>query len=56
MRSIGWLASTTALLAVALAATPSRAADVTFERLLHPEPHNWLMNHHDFSSQRFSTL
>ena len=32
------------------------AADVTFERLLNPEPQNWLMNHHDFSSQRFSTL
>ena len=25
-----------------------RAADVTFERLLNPEPQNWLMNHHDF--------
>ena len=32
------------------------AADVTFERLLNPEPQNWLMNHHDFSSQRFSPL
>ena len=32
------------------------AADVTFERLLNPEPQNWLMNHHDFSSQRFSKL
>ena len=34
----------------------ARAADVTFERLLNPEPQNWLMNHHDFSSQRFSKL
>jgi alcohol dehydrogenase (cytochrome c) len=33
-----------------------RAADVTYERLLHPEPQNWLMNHHDFGSQRFSPL
>src|ERR1700676_2516920 len=32
------------------------AADVTYERLLHPEPQNWLMNHHDFGSQRFSAL
>ena len=38
------------------ASSGSWAADVTFERLLHPEPQNWLMNHHDFSSQRFSTL
>ena len=28
------------------------AADVTFERLLNPEPQNWLMNHRDFGSQR----
>src|SRR6202043_3699206 len=33
-----------------------RAADVTYERLQHPEPQNWLMNHHDYSAQRFSTL
>jgi alcohol dehydrogenase (cytochrome c) len=33
-----------------------RAADVTYERLLHPEPQNWLMNHHDYGSQRFSGL
>jgi len=33
-----------------------RAADVTFERLTHPEPHNWLMNHHDYGAQRFSAL
>ena len=32
------------------------AADVTFERLLKPEPQNWLMNHHDYSSQRHSPL
>ena len=34
----------------------AHAADVTFERLLNPEPQNWLMNHHDYSSQRFSPL
>jgi alcohol dehydrogenase (cytochrome c) len=32
------------------------AADVTFERLSKPEPRNWLMNHHDFGSQRHSSL
>ncbi len=32
------------------------AADTTFERLVNPEPQNWLMNHHDYSSQRFSPL
>src|SRR6202790_1902641 len=32
------------------------AADVTYDRLLHPEPQNWLMNHHDYGSQRFSAL
>ncbi len=29
---------------------------MTYERLQHPEPQNWLMNHHDYSAQRFSTL
>src|ERR1700739_3110754 len=32
------------------------AAEGTYERLLNPEPQNWLMNHHDFSSQRYSAL
>jgi alcohol dehydrogenase (cytochrome c) len=39
-----------------LAAAPAPAADVTFERLINPEPHNWLMNHHDYGAQRFSPL
>ena len=34
----------------------AHAADVTYERLLNPEPQNWLMNHHDYNSQRFSPL
>jgi len=34
----------------------ARAADVTYERLVNPEPQNWLMNHHDYSAQRFSAL
>jgi alcohol dehydrogenase (cytochrome c) len=33
-----------------------QAAEVTYERLQHPEPQNWLMNHHDYSAQRFSAL
>src|SRR6266436_1423517 len=33
-----------------------RAADVTYERLLNPEPQNWLMHHHDFNAQRYSPL
>jgi alcohol dehydrogenase (cytochrome c) len=32
------------------------AGEVTYERLRNPEPQNWLMNHHDFNSQRFSSL
>ena len=42
-------ASALAVLACALLAGTSaaRAADVTYERLLNPEPQNWLMNHRD---------
>ena len=29
---------------------------MTYERLLNPEPQNWLMNHRDYASQRFSPL
>jgi alcohol dehydrogenase (cytochrome c) len=32
------------------------AAEVTFERLLNPEPHNWLMVHRDYTAQRHSAL
>jgi alcohol dehydrogenase (cytochrome c) len=47
----------TAMACGLLASTPiARAADVTFERLRNPEPQNWLMNHHDFSSHRYSAL
>ncbi len=51
--SVGLLASAGSLL---LATGIAGAADVTFERLMHPEPQNWLTNHHDFSSHRFSPL
>jgi len=43
-------------LALISSASGLNAAEVTYERLLNPEPQNWLMNHHDFSSQRFSAL
>src|ERR1700756_3681645 len=42
--------------ALVLLSSNLSAAEVTYERLLNPEPQNWLMNHHDFSSQRFSAL
>ncbi|HEY6257303.1 MAG TPA: PQQ-binding-like beta-propeller repeat protein [Xanthobacteraceae bacterium] len=45
--------ATFGLLASASAAS---AADVTYERLLNPEPQNWLMHHRDFGSQRHSPL
>ena len=49
-------ATTSGALAVSvcalLGAPIADAADVTYERLLNPEPHNWLMNHHDYGSHR----
>jgi len=43
--------------ALLMAGTASTyAADVSYERLRNPEPQNWLMNHRDFASQRFSPL
>jgi alcohol dehydrogenase (cytochrome c) len=45
-----------ALAALALAGAPTRAADVTYERLLNPEPQNWLMHHRDYGAQRHSPL
>ncbi len=33
-----------------------KAADVTYERLLNPEPQNWLTHHRDFGAQRHSPL
>src|SRR5260370_3782736 len=42
---------------VLLAGTSAvRAGDTTFERLVNPEPQNWLTVHHDYSAQRFSPL
>src|SRR5256885_8342756 len=53
MKSVSIL---TALAAALLTSTSVQAADVTFERLRNPEPQNWLMNHGNFSAQRYSAL
>src|SRR5262249_40396055 len=42
--------------ALLASASAVRAAEVTYEQLMHPQPQNWLMNHHDYGSQRFSAL
>lgn len=44
------------LATVLLASGAARAADVSFERLKNPEPQNWLTNHHDYFSRRYSQL
>src|SRR3982074_1033134 len=46
-----------ALGAALLAGTSlATAAEGTPQRLLNPEPHNWLMNHRTYDGQRFSPL
>ena len=42
--------------AMAMGVGGARATDVTYERLLHPEPQNWLMNHRTYDAQRYSPL
>jgi alcohol dehydrogenase (cytochrome c) len=46
----------TGCVALAVVASGARAAEVTYQRLISPEPQNWLMNHHDFGAHRFSAL
>jgi len=41
---------------LAIGVSAAQAADVTYQRLVNPEPQNWLMNHHDYGSHRFSAL
>ena len=53
---IALLRLATALGATALGLSGAGAAEVTYERLVNPEPQNWLMNHHDYGSHRFSAL
>ena len=55
-RTIGKVALLATCGGVLLGGAAARAADVTFQRLLHPEPQNWLMNHRDFGSHRYSPL
>jgi alcohol dehydrogenase (cytochrome c) len=52
----GHLAAALGCAIVAAGATAAAAAEVTFERLANPEPQNWLMNHHDLGSHRYSAL
>ena len=42
--------------ALAISICAAQAAEVTYQRLVNPEPQNWLMNHHDYGSHRFSAL
>ena len=39
-----------------LASTAAWAADVTYQRLVNPEPQNWLTHYGDYGSQRYSPL
>jgi alcohol dehydrogenase (cytochrome c) len=52
--AVGRLAAFACALMAGTAA--ARADDTSYERLLHPEPQNWLMHHRDFGAQRFSPL
>src|SRR6266704_1658998 len=54
MTSVGTLAATACALLTSTLLV--RAADVTPQRLIDPEPHNWLMNHRTYDGQRFSPL
>src|SRR5215470_1414415 len=49
LATVGWLA-------LVCGSSNAGAAEVTFARLLNPEPGNWLMNHHDYGAHRFSRL
>src|SRR5947208_4083936 len=51
------IAILTAMTCALLAGTSlALAADVTPQRLVNPEPQNWLMNHRTYDGQRFSPL
>jgi len=59
MRRTGFLKTSVALAALAgvsALATPAFAADVTWERLLNPEPENWLSYSGNLSGWRYSPL
>src|SRR5216110_1416450 len=50
------IALVTAVSALMATTATVEAADVTYERLLNPEPQNWLTHHRDYSAQRHSPL
>src|SRR6266566_2405599 len=50
------IALVTAVSALMATTATVEAADVTYERLLNPEPQNWLTHHRDYSAQRYSPL
>src|SRR5439155_6208903 len=50
------IALVTAVSALVVTTATVEAADVTYERLLNPEPQNWLTHHRDYSAQRHSPL
>ena len=56
MKTRSAAAASAIAIALLISTSPLHAGDVTYERLLNPEPQNWLMNHRDFAAQRFSPL
>src|SRR6266566_9661821 len=50
------IALVTAVSALMATTATVEAADVTYERLLNPEPQNWLTHHRDYGAQRHSPL
>ena len=50
------LASSALACALLAGASAARAAEVTYERLLNPEPQNWLTNHRTYDAQRYSPV
>ncbi len=50
------VSATLGLACTALSIASAHAADVTYERLVNPEPQNWLQHHRDYSAQRYSPL
>ena len=57
-RPIGTICITLLAGSMVVAAIPTRAAEVTSERLVNAdrEPQAWLMNHRTYNGQRFSPL
>src|SRR5450631_3518115 len=58
MRTLSLAGTLMSSLLVATALTPTRAADMTFERAnsVEKEPQNWLLHHGNYQGHRFSAL